>query len=259
MIERFAGEQEQPASDALYPLLEELRERNYADVLKPLDLNSTVVTKARRTEFQKRVANYAWRGLRTFHDALTAWYTSWSSQTRDPNIMLNMIAAMAGGNGGMLSPLLQSTPDTQVLRSVVKDLASSFNRVFAGLYGIPVARALAFDAARINKRLNDPNIPAAVGATSRDDMLRKLEITIPDWYVRMERSTYQYVISAFNMDNVDDAQLPTYAVALYVLGTQISWDAISQLNAGAPPMSNGNSTRNPASFVPFDVTRNNKS
>jgi hypothetical protein len=103
---------------------------------------------------------------------------------------------------------------------------NSINKVFAGV-GIPVAKALAYDATRIKGVLENPALPAAVGAPNRDQMLRQLKLGVSADYVRLERNITRFTlgIMEFKKITVPNEEY-SYLGAMLQLGLTIPWDKL---------------------------------
>lgn len=225
IIEEYATTMETPADDSVYTLLETIRERKYAEVLGPLNVKSSAVTEGRRKEFMSRLTTTLWPGLRRFNTALKGWHEQWVAQSANPGAMMNMIGALISGGQGLIPGMVQA-PDGGALRSAHSDLLTMTNRMYSGMYMVPVARAMAFDALRIVAQLNDPNLCRAAGVPNRDELLRRLRIGVTDAYARSERSIAMYTLNALELGSQTDAELPAFAAALHMLGTTIDFDAL---------------------------------
>lgn len=259
MIEEYSSSMETPADGQVYDLLSELRERRYADILRPLGLSgSSVVSDARRTEFNRKLQETLWPGLRGFYTILKGWYENWQSQSSNPGMFANMMMAVMSGGGAGAMGMIQP-PDVSVLQDACKELITQANRLFGGLYGVPVSRAMAYDALRIVGQLNDPRLAMAAGCASRDELLKRLRIGVTEGYARTERSVALFAQNAMAVKDISDPELPTFAGALYMVGNTINWDdlgtdRVSGLASALPAKPNGgrNARREaPSDFAPF--------
>ena len=172
-----------------------------------------------------RLTTTLWPGLRRFNTALKGWHEQWVAQSANPGAMMNMIGALISGGQGLIPGMVQA-PDGGALRSAHSDLLTMTNRMYSGMYMVPVARAMAFDALRIVAQLNDPNLCRAAGVPNRDELLRRLRIGVTDAYARSERSIAMYTLNALELGSQTDAELPAFAAALHMLGTTIDFDAL---------------------------------
>lgn len=235
LIEGHSQGLEAPADDSVYGVLRGITTRKYADILEPLGVSGRAVTEARRKEFVARLRTTLWPALVRFHSTLRGWYETWTSQASNPGMMVGIMSALVSGGPMGMIPGMVSTPDVAILRSAYADLVSGTNRLYAGLYMVPVARAMAYDAMAIVAQLNDPALILAAGVTTREELLRRIGVGVTDAVQRQERSIAQYVQNAFNIANLSDADLPPFAAALFMLGNSIDWGMFSGSNPGTAP------------------------
>jgi hypothetical protein len=108
-------------------------------------------------------------------------------------------------------------------RGAAETVIEQINKLFAGT-GIPVAKALGADALRIREVLDEPNLPALVGAASRDQMIRSLGISVGAEYVRTEHNVTRFALSVVAIPKVGsgDEEL-AYLSQLDQLGKTIPW------------------------------------
>ena len=74
------------------------------------------------------------------------------------------------------------------------------NRQF-GVFGVMVAKAMAYEGLKIKETLERAELPALVGAANREIMLRQLGIDLTNADVRAERNIARYVIFAATVVN----------------------------------------------------------
>ena len=148
------------------------------------------------------------------------------SGASNPGMMATMFTmAMSGRNSGMPPGMLQP-PDTSGLRDAAEGVINNINRVFAGT-GIPVARALAYDAQEIKKILADDRLPSMLGAANREQMLKMLKTNVSADYVRLERNVTKYILSVMEYQNISSGQSEyAYLGAMLQLGISIPWDTL---------------------------------
>lgn len=238
------------SNDETYPEiyydLERARSKKaHADVLKALDVPGRFVTESRKRQFLDRIGNI-WSVLGDFHTMLEGWQSNWQSRMSNPGAMMASMAAMMSGGGQAAAAAggFMDAPDTAPIVDATSGVIDKLNKMFSGP-GIPVARALAADALQLRSQLEKNELIAAVGATSREEMLRKLGIGVTADVIRAERSALQFVLGVLQLTEVPDNQLPMYIVALKELGSNIPWARLqsgdaSETGAGAagkkPPM-----------------------
>lgn len=222
-MEAFAMAQEEPCGEAFFKLQRVLTERRYGDVLSALGVPGSYVSDRRKKEFFSRLEARLWTALGSFHTQLTAWQQAWMQGMANPGML--MMAMTAGHAGGVMPPGMMAPPDTSSLRAVGEEVINDINRVFAGP-GIPVARALAYDATRIMGILNDPNLPGQLGVGTKDQMLKELGIAVGADIVRTEQSVTRYCLAIMSLPKVTaDAEL-AYLAAMIQLGLTIPWDKL---------------------------------
>jgi hypothetical protein len=155
------------------------------------------------------------------------WSETWAKGMANPAMALTMLAMAQGGGGTqVMPPGLMQPPDTAGLRDEAEAVINRINKVFAGT-GIPVARALAFDAMRIRDILEEPSLPAAVGTTTKDQMIKMLRVDVGPDYVRLERNIIRYGLAIMEIPNVSAGNEElAYLSAMLTLGAAIPWEKL---------------------------------
>ena len=128
-----------------------------------------------------------------------------------------------GGAGGVMPAGMMAPPDTSFLRDAAEKTIVVINRIFAGP-GIPVARALAYEAQKIKEVLENSKLPALVGAANKEQMLKTLGTNVTSDYVRLERNLVQYIVSIMEYPKIEAGQAEIlYLTAMLQLGLSIDW------------------------------------
>lgn len=229
-MEQFADETQEPVGEAFFALRDQVTQRRYAEIFTAIPgLTGNFVTDARRNQLLGRIDDHLWPAIVSFHSQLKGWTDAWQQGAANPAVLIMMIAGRGGD--AMMPPGVMAPPDTGSLRDSGEMVNDEINRVFAGT-GVPIARALAYDANRIKETLEDPELPQMVGAPNREQMLRMLGVDVPATYPRLETNMTKYVLSIMQISQVaaGNEELQFFT-ALYMLGSQIPWD---QLGAKRP-------------------------
>lgn len=236
-MEDFALEQDEPVGDAFYRLQQQRAERRYGDILTAIGATGNFMSDKRKRETLGRLDQLLWPALLGFNTQLQSWVTTWSQGAANPAVM--MMAFMTHqGAGAVLPPGMMQPPDTSVLRDEGEAVINRINQVFAGT-GIPVARALAYDAMRIRQALEDPSLPSAVGAATRDQMLKTLGIDVGADLVRLEQNTTRFALGIMELPKVAQPEELAYFTALWQLGNTIPWDRLSHASTSSNPRVSG--------------------
>ncbi len=225
-MEKFADDNEEQVDPSVYyPIREQLTRRSYAEVFEAIPgLTGNYVTEARKRQLFDRIDKHLWPAIIGFYDQLKSWQEAWVQGAANPALLM---ASLVGGAG--LPPGLLQPPDTAILRDYSEEVANASNRVFAGT-GVQIASAMAYDAAQIKKALENPRLPALIGAANRDQMLKMLGIAVSSTYTRLEVNLTRFALAALqSKDQAGGNEELQYFGALYMLGSQIPWD---QLGAG---------------------------
>lgn len=226
-MERFAEEQDEPVGESFYTLQRLITSRNYGEVLSVLGVTGNFVSDRRKNEVLARLNSILWPALRNFNSQLVAWSDAWSKGMSNPGAAL-MVLAMASGGGarGVMPPGMLQPPETAGLRDEAEAVINQINKVFSGT-GIPVARALAFDATRIKGILEEPTLPAAVGSATRDQMLKTLGVDVGPDYVRLERNVTRFALSIMELPNISSGNEEYgYLGSMLQLGLSIPWEKL---------------------------------
>lgn len=224
-IEERAEGLGEPVPDIFYDLEKASGKKAHADVLKALGVPGNFVTERRKKAFLGRMEGI-WGSLAGFQERIHAWRTNWQSNMNNPAAMMQMLAAaVSGGAAAVAVSGVNDAPDALPIVDAATAVIEDINKMFAGT-GIPVARALAADAVQLRQLIDRPELVAAVGATTRDEMLKTLRLAVGADLVRAERSVAQYVLGVLELPKVAETQLSLYIVALETLGTNIPWDKL---------------------------------
>ncbi len=225
-MESYADSQDEPVTDDFYKLQKLVASRNYSEVLSALSIEGKFMSEAKKTAFFIKVDQHLWSGLRSFHQQLTAWQESYQLTANNPGLMMSLLLGGKAGNQSLLSGALMNPPETTGLHDEADAVINSINKVFAGV-GVPVAKALAYDAAKIKEVLENPLLPASIGATNRDQMLKTLNIAVGADYIRLERNLVRYALGIMEFPKITspDQEYP-YLAALIQLGGSIAWDKL---------------------------------
>ncbi len=239
----FAKAQKKPVGPSWYKLRKTISRRNYADILSALDIEGFSVTVAAKEEFLDGLNEKLWAEVHSFYQRLKSWNDTWTSGMANPGMALSMLVMAQGGARGPMPAGMMQPPETAGLRDAAEALIEKLNEVFAGT-GIPVARALAYDATKIKEALEDSTLPSAIGAADREQMLKMLGVTVGADYVRLERNITKFVLSAMELPKVTsgDEEL-RYLGAMLMLGGSIPWEKLPGA-AAAPRAGLGRTGRN---------------
>jgi hypothetical protein len=224
-MEAFATTQDEPVGESFYKLRKLVVTRNYGEVLSVLNIEGSFASERRKREFLDKLNEGLWPALRGFHQQIVAWQDTWAAGATNPGMIL---AALAFGQSSknMMPPGMLQPPDTATIRDEAESVINRINRVFSGV-GIPIARALAYDATRIKSVIEDAALPAAIGATTKDQMLKTLGISVGADYVRLERNVTRYALAIIEYPKIPAGNEEYgYLGAMIQLGATIPWDKL---------------------------------
>ncbi len=230
-MEAFAEAQEEPCGEQFYAMQRLLTERRYGEVLSVIGVTGSYISESRKYTFFERLEQRLWPAINGFQQQLVAWQQAWMQGAANPGAL--MLAMTASHAGGMLPPGMLQPPDTTPLRASAEEVVNEVNRIFSGP-GIPVSRALAWDATRIMGILNEPTLPSQVGAGTREQMLKDLGITVGADLVRMEQGASRYTLAIMSLPSVPADTEYAYLGALINLGASIPWDKLASVPVEPP-------------------------
>jgi hypothetical protein len=227
-MEKFADENDEPVDPTFFKLRQQVTKRTYAEVFEAIPgLDAEFVTEARKQQLFDRMRKLLWPTVQASYTQLKAWHDNWMQGTNNPAMMM---MAMTGGKdaipAGMMTP-----PDTGPLRDCGDDINNAINAAFKGV-GSQIAGALAYDSNQIRKFLDDPRLPALIGAVNRDQMIKKIGITISSNYARQEQNLVKYVLGFMQSKDVTKEAEAAYFSALHMLGSQLDWGVLGIREGG---------------------------
>lgn len=234
-MEQFADQNAEPVPPDFFKLRKQLTRRSYADLFEVVDgLEGSFVTDARRNQLFHRINEHLWPAVISFQAQLKAWVDSWQQGAANPAMMMSALAALAGGGNMGMPPGMMQPPETSALRDAADAFNDQINKVFAGT-GVQIASALAYDAMQIKGMLENARLPALIGAANRDQMLRQLGVEVSATYPRLETNLCRYVLSILKIKDIADGpEAQQYLGALFMLGSQISWNELEKAHRVAP-------------------------
>ena len=242
MLQR-ADELSEPCGKEFYSLLKLVRRKRYAEVLEAMDIEAAFVTKRRKTDLIHRVKMVLWVALRDFHRAMRDWKKAWLADMGE-NQMLAMAVALSQRTDGTAMPEgLVTPPDTGMLYDAAEAVNDAINTLFSGMR-LPVAVAMATEAKKIKELLDNKDLPQAIGATTRDEMLRILGVAATANDVRLEQSLARFTLAILLLPNCkDEPNEYKFLSQLFQLGQQIKWDELlSGRNDGSSGARQGGGT-----------------
>lgn len=224
-MEEFSTAQGEPVGKDFFRVQSMLAERKYGEVLTALDIKGKFMSEARKKDFLGRINTTLWPTLAGFHDQLKGFYDNWVSTSANPHTMMLALS------GSLPKGLMMEMPDSGPIRSSADRVIEDINKVFAGV-GVPVIRALAYDATRIMGILKEPTLPAQLGLTTRDQMLKTLGVNVGSDVVRFEQALTRYTLSIMKLQQVTAESEIMYLMAMMQLGNTIPWDSLVSGRAG---------------------------
>lgn len=235
-MEAFAISQEEPCGEQFYSMQKLVTEKKYGDILSAMGVSGSYVNEARKKAFFERLDAKLWTALNGFQTRLITWQQTWTQGMANPSMLI--IAMTAQHGGAALPPGMMDPPDTAELHAAGEEVINEINRIFAGP-GIPVARALAYDATRIMGILESKDLPAQVGSTTKDQMIKDLGISVGSEIVRTEQSLTRYALAIMSLPKValGNDEL-AYLSAMLQLGATIPWEKLGAKGLGGRDLRN---------------------
>jgi len=232
-MEAFADSSQEQVDPRFFILRKQLTRRSYGEIFAAIDgLDGNFVTDRRKKELMDRIGRHMWPAVLSFHGQLKAWIEAWQQGAANPAMLIPAIMQMVGGGSlGAMPPGMMQPPDSGTLRDAADGVNDDMNRIFAGT-GVVTTRALAFEASQIKATMEDPSLPALIGAANREQMLRQLGVDVSSNYARLEVNLAKYVMGILNIKAVPGGNEETaYFGALYMLGSQIPWDQLGRMSS----------------------------
>ncbi len=215
---------DEPLGTTYFKLLKASRRRAYADVLAAFDGAVTTVADAEKQTFLDKV-DTLWPSLKAFQAQLDSYRQLHKDESADVG---NIVAAIRLGGTAV------EYPDPSQVIAAARGIIDRFNRVFGGM-GIPAARAIGKDLAEEAELLRNPELPAALGSGSFEEMVKTLGLGVPTEAKTTELSIAKFVLNLLKLPDQPQDQQPEVILALQRLGKPIDWPTGRVTN----PVSNG--------------------
>lgn len=205
MIEAFADKLDEPVGPDFVELLKFIRARKYAEV----NVDSRLVTKERKAKVLTKLRKLP-EAVYQFHSALSGWYEQLRS-----NRAANPLGVLAVGANLMYPP-----PDDVIAAAEL--VVNCLRMGFSG-FGVMVAQAMAYEGMKIRETLNDPTLPARMGAANKEMMLREIGCKLTNSDIRTEKNIARYVLFVATKvpNSLPGGQEGPILDSLYQLGQQI--------------------------------------
>jgi hypothetical protein len=224
-MEEFAETQEEPLGEQFFVLQRQLTQRRYGDVLSALGVAGNFVSERRKKLTLEKLNSLLWPALASFNNQLKNFVEVWTKGAANPAILLAPLMQQQGSQI-VLPPGMGQPPDTAVLHDEAEAVINTINKVFAGP-GIPVSRALAYEAIQIREVLEDANLPSTVGAVTKDQMLKMLGVNVGADFVRLEQNITRFALAIMKLSKVESGNTElVYINAMFTLGASIPWDKL---------------------------------
>lgn len=223
-IERHALDNDVAVDEKFFEIERQLMRNRHSELFAAVDSsNRRYATKKRKDELFRRIEEYLWPALFRSYESLISWCEAWNAGFNPNAIMLANIAAQSGVPGmATLPPGMMQIPDTGILQDAGDDVRNAINKCLAGL-GAAVASALALDYMDLSSILMDDKMPELIGASNREQFLKRLGVDVDSSTIRNETNIVRYALSFVEADKVTADREAGYFSALYTLGTQINW------------------------------------
>lgn len=230
MMESFAETCEEPVGKEFLEVRNLVIEKSYAEVMSVLGIKGSFVTESRKCAFLSKLDSSLWTETKSFYDQLVSWNQTWINTSNNPMILIQHISTLLSGGVHIAAPSVVQPPDTSCLKDAAEGLISTMNRIFAG-YGIPIARALAYEAQRIKTIMENDKLPAMIGASNREMMLKMLKSDVTSDYIRLERNMVQLVVSIMEYPKIDPQTELLYLSEMLKLGSAIDFNKINSIRS----------------------------
>lgn len=226
-MEQFAEDCNEPVGTEFFEIRNMVIKKNYADVMHALGIEGSFVTESRKDTFLKKLESVLWDEISNFQNQLAGWNKNWNETASNPAMLTTtIVSALSGGAGAVMPTGMMQPPDTAYLKDAAESTITVINKIFAG-FGIPIARALAYEAQKIKTILENDRLPMMIGATNRELMLKMLGVDVTSDYVRLERNLVQYVVALMEYPKITSGQNELlYLSEMLKLGVSIDFNRV---------------------------------
>lgn len=235
-MEEYVDVTEEQVGEEFWKMRKSLTRKSYGDLFQAIDgLDGTYVTDTRKKQLLSRLENLFWPSLLAFNETLKQWQESWMNGSTNPAMLMAAMAQAMGGGGGIgMPPGMMSPPDCGGLRDAAAAVNDTLNRAFRGT-GVQIAAALAYEANQIKAMLENPRLPTLCGVATRDLLLKKLGVSVPATYPRLETNVTRFALGIMQAERIpsgnDELQ---YFGTMYMLGANIPWAELDRITKSDP-------------------------
>jgi hypothetical protein len=227
-MEKFAEDCDDPVGTEFFEIRNIVIKKSYADIMHALGIEGAFVTESRKNNFLEKLESKLWSEIINFSNQLTNWNKTWTETSNNPAVLTSTIASIvSGGNPNLMPTGMMGPPDTAYLKDAAESVITVINKIFAG-FGIPIARALAYEAQKIVTILENNKLPMMIGATSKEMMLKMLGVDVSNDYFRLERSLVQYIAAIMELPKIGPGQNEIlYLSEMLKLGVSINFNQLT--------------------------------
>lgn len=238
LMESYAKRGEKPVDKKYWEIRKIVIYRSYAEIFEGLGIDGKFVTDPRKKELFGRIDKYLWPSLLEFQEHLEAWQKLYVQYTMSMYGYNQQIMGSGAPVTGMMPP--DAGPVIDASESVINNL----NKIFADLM-VPITAAVALEAMRIKKILENKDLPPMIGAANREEMLRLLEAAVPATSPRMEDNITRFVLAILHLkDQTTGREMNEYLNAMFVVGSQIPWSQFRGIGAKKTDTDEDKNSRN---------------
>lgn len=185
------------------------------------------VTATARKELFGDIDKYLIPAVNGFWSQLDSWMQAALVSANGPAATQRVLNALVpGAVGGFMPSGGNAAPPTTGLHEYAEKVNDAANQAFAG-EGAQIASGALCQANALKGVLDDPTLPAKVGAVNSEQMLLELGVTVTGADARVENDLAQFVTSILQVKNLSggDTEL-RYFDALWQLGSLIPWNQL---------------------------------
>lgn len=225
----FSKKNRQPVDAAYYKMKREVvRTGEMAELFAAIEgFDGRSVTAASRKELFTDIDTYLMPTVAEFWSQLDGWVQTYIATSSGPAAQQRLIDAVTGGAGGFILTAGSAAPATTTLREYVDKVNDAANQAYSG-EGTLIASAALCQANALQEILQDPTLPAKLGAANPEQMLLELGVGVTGADTQVESNLVQFVMAVIQAKNLTGGNTELrYFDELWQLGHQIPWNRLS--------------------------------
>lgn len=198
-----------PATPDVIEIFQEVESERYAEAARALGLRGASISDANASKMTTRITTILVPAVSAFAETAVA-ISRTAADLQGPTALALLARSLSPATASMPLPMMTQAPDLQPLRDAAERVVEAANATFAGLTARDNVRRMVARATTVNGWINNRHeLWAAAGVSSRDELLKKVGISIPADERRRSSTMAKVAALAMELPRLSDTEILT--------------------------------------------------